>query len=69
MVESTCFGVLLCGDITSDAVLGQSLDGISRCMETRLGASGRFLGFRQVVQKVLSILADDLFGIVRKTVV
>jgi hypothetical protein len=36
MVESARFGVLLFGNITSDAVLRLSLDEISRRLETRL---------------------------------
>ena len=40
MVESARFGLLLCGDITSDAVLRLSLDEISRRLETRLWCEG-----------------------------
>ena len=47
MDRSTCFGFLLCGDITSDAVLRSSLDEISRRLETRLRGKSRFLGFGQ----------------------
>jgi len=51
MDESTCFGVLLCGDITSDAVLRSCLDEISRRLETRLRGKRsifRFLNCRFV---------------------
>jgi hypothetical protein len=43
MDESTCFGVLLLGDIRSDAVLGLSWDEISRYLGTCLG--GRVVCF------------------------
>ena len=46
MDESTCFGVLLCGDITSDAVLRLSLDEISRRLETRLRGNRSISRFR-----------------------
>jgi hypothetical protein len=74
MVGSTRFGLLLCGGITSDAVLRLSLDGISRRLETRLGASGRFLGFgrrrpKGTFRLTAPALADGLFGILRKSVV
>ena len=40
MDESAHFGVFLCSDITSDAVLRLSLDEISRRLETRLWCEG-----------------------------
>jgi hypothetical protein len=41
MDGSTCFWVILCGDITSDAVLRSSLDEISSRLETRFPGFGR----------------------------
>lgn len=50
MVESNCFGVLLCGDITSDVALKSSGNEITRRLEIRLWLYRSIFWFRRLTK-------------------
>jgi len=73
-LETRVFGMVVSSGTTSDAGLRLSLDEISRRLETRLREKWLISLFRTSCPRGAftltgAICADDLFGIVRKTVV